>query len=227
MATEIAAEFLNTWWDRKLAQKYSVQWKHVAAAQLLTEKHFPLVDLGAGSGVFLKFIEDRFPHMKIEGVEMSATAISNKVCSCFISRGNISNWVPAERVITVSLIDVIEHIPDPFQLMENIANHSDYVIISCPNFNFYQARWDVLLGRIPFQNRIGRGGHIYWCQFDSLVSLFRKAGMDVVRVNHLYPKNGNKWLKWMFSLSPTVFAHEFVFELRCRGDSSLNTTAAD
>lgn len=214
MTTESNAGYLDTWWKQKLDQKYGVQWKHIAAAKLLSQSHFPMVDLGAGAGVFLKLIEDRFPGVELSGVEISETAINNKVCASTIAWGDLLSWKPETTVRTVSLIDVIEHIADPEPLLKAISGFSDYLVIACPNFNYLTARWDVLRGAVPFQNRVGRGGHVYWCQYDALIRLFCKTGFNVVGENHIYPKNGNSFLRRLLGWWPSLFAHEFVFVVR-------------
>mgnify|MGYP000096521156 CR=1 FL=1 len=214
MQTEINNDYLDDWWTKKIGQNYDVQPKHVSALQLLAPNHFPLYDLGAGAGVFLKFLEENFPDSNTRGVEISETAISNKKCGSPIEMGDIVKWQPTNDVKTASLIDVIEHIPDPVPLLQNIAIHTEYLLITCPNFNFIQARWDVLTGKIPFQNSVRRGGHVYWCQLESLISVFNQAGLSIVATNHLYPRNGNKVLRYLFSKLPKVFAHEFVFLLK-------------
>ncbi len=214
MTTESNAGDLDAWWSQKLDQKYGVQWKHVAAAQLLSPDHFPMVDLGAGAGVFLKLIEERFPGMELSGVEVSETAIKNKVCASTIAWGDLSSWKPEATVKTVSLIDVVEHIADPEPLLKTISGFSDYLVLACPNFNYLKARWDVLRGGVPFQNRVGRGGHVYWCQYESLIHLFQKTGFVVIGENHIYPRNNNSFLRRLMGWWPSLFAHEFVFMLK-------------
>lgn len=216
MTTESNAGYLDAWWSQKLDQKYGVQWKHIAAAQLLSSNHFPMVDLGAGAGVFLKLIEERFPGVAASGVEISETAIKNKMCSSPIVQGDLASWKAVGRVSTVSLIDVVEHIADPEPLLKSVASFSDYLVLACPNFNYLKARWDVLRGNVPFQNRVGRGGHVYWCQYDSLIRLFEMTGFSVIGENHIYPKNGNSILRRIFGWWPSLFAHEFVFIVRVR-----------
>lgn len=222
MANEKAAQAespaapFDTWWQSKLHHEYGVQWKHVAAARLLGQEHFPLVDLGAGNGVFLKVVEESFPGRSVHGVELSDVAIASKACASRIEQGDVMSWEPSSRVRTISLLDVIEHIPDPLPVLSRLARMSDYLLLACPNFNFLKARLDVLTGRIPFQNGVGRGGHVYWCQLDSLVKCFATAGLDVVATNHLYPKNEVPALRKVMGAWPAVFAHEFVFLLASR-----------
>jgi hypothetical protein len=213
MTAELDTAYLDQWWAEKFKQNYGVQRKHLAAVALLESKCFPLVDLGAGAGIFLRLLEERFPGAKIEGREISETAIANKVCQADISRADIMRWVPPRRVAAVSLIDVVEHIADPEPLLRHVAGYADYVVLTCPNFNFVQARIDVMLGRIPFSNRIGRGGHVYWCQLETLRTFFRRVGLVVKAENHLFPRPQSRALARVFSRWPALFAHEFAFLL--------------
>lgn len=214
MSANTSTEYLDTWWLQKIGSNYGVQWKHIAAAELLQTEHFPIVDLGSGTGVFLKLVEDKFPGFSITGLETSAAAIENKICSSLMEQGNIEHWIPKTQVKTVSLIDVIEHIPNPEPLLINIANNCENLLLACPNFNFIKSRWDMLLGRVPFQNRVGRGGHVYWCQYHQLLELLDKVGFRVVRENHLYPRNNNKFLRAMFNIWPSLLSIEFVLILK-------------
>lgn len=211
MNSQTNTDYLNAWWKQKLGKNYGVQLKHIAAAQLLTSKHFPLADLGAGSGVFLKLLEERFHDAELSGVEISDTAVENKICSSRIEKGNLEFWQPGGNISCISLVDVIEHMPDPELILDNFAKHCEYLLLTCPNFNFIKARWDVLIGRIPFQNRINRGGHIYWCQYELIKKALKRSGFTVIGENHLYPKNHHGLLRRILNLRPAIFAHEFVF----------------
>ncbi len=210
--------FVEKWWQSKLRQPYEMQPKHSAAFSLLNEDSFPLVDLGAGNGVFLKTIEDNFSGKELincKGIELSKFAIENKVCCATIEQGSILDWYPKEKnVKTVSLVDVIEHLYNPEELLKHVLSYSNYVLIVCPNFNFFKARMEVLLGKIPFQNKPRRGGHVYWCQYESLLGLFERCGLKVISERHLFPKNHWKISRSIGVLRPSFFAHEFVFLLQ-------------
>jgi len=209
-------QYVNSWWLKKLQADYEVEQKHIAAGQLLTEASLPLVDLGAGTGVFMRLLEEKFPTGNITGVELSDLAISNKICQSPIIQQNINTWRSDSTVKTVSLIDVIEHIPDPEPLIQQLCQQTEHILIACPNFNFIKARVDILLGKIPFQNRTRRGGHVYWCQLKSLRALFDRTGLVIKQENHLYPKNYMPWIRTLLNLAPATFAHEFVFLLQVK-----------
>lgn len=209
--------YVDTWWEPKLKQSYDLQPKHKAALSLIRETDFPLVDLGAGNGVFLKAIEEKFPDKSCYGVELSHLAVSQKICQSPIEEGNIIEWEPGhQEVRTATLIDVLEHLDDPSLLLRQVANYASIAIIACPNFNFLQARIDMLLGKIPFQNKPARGGHVYWCQYDSLLKLFAECNFRVMAEQHLYPQHHNPWIRKIGKLRPPLFAHEFIFLLSRR-----------
>jgi|GEM_PF-5827333 len=210
-------DYLDHWWEGKLTQNYTTQPKHLGAGELLEKEHFPLVDLGCGPGVFLKHLEECFPGENLFGLEISNTAIENKICASPVERGEVQSWAPTTKVTTISLIDVIEHIPDPGPLLTRLSTIADYFLLACPNFHYFQARIDVALGRIPFQNRVARGGHVYWCEYNSLIELCRGCGLEVIKSNHLYPKHQWKWLRRILGCKPSLFAHEFVFLLKRKG----------
>lgn len=208
----------DIWWSKKIEEKYDVQPKHLAAIKYIDVNSFPLLDVGAGPGVFLGQIENGFPGANVSGIEMSQEAVKRKLCKAPIQCAEIFSWEGNATYRTVSLIDVIEHLQDPASALKKINKICTHLIVACPNFNFLGARFDMLLGRIPFQNRVGRGGHIYWCQYDSLLALFRSAGFVVRGENHLFPKNESSLLRFFLRLFPSVFAHEFVFFLEKKND---------
>lgn len=205
--------YAEAWWNNKLPHGVGIQAKHRAVAELVEESSFPLVDLGAGNGCFLRLLEERYPGADISGIEFSQGAAASKVCKAPIVHADISTWSPSGGgPNTLTLIDVIEHQPDPMPLLRHLHGAAPRLIIACPNFSYLTARVDVFRGRIPFQNRPARGGHVYWCQYRALHALFLQAGYRVVRENHLYPKH--KWTRKFLSAMPALFAHEFIFLLQ-------------
>lgn len=207
--------YLDSWWKEKKDQGYCTQAKHLSVLGTLMPEDFPLVDLGTGDGTFLSLVEEAFPGQHCEGVEVSSEAIRGKKCSSRIFHSDLFHWRDSERKFsTVTLIDVIEHLPNPEALFMQLAETATHLILACPNFSFLLARLDMLIGKIPFQNREARGGHIYWCQYSSLRRLFSQTGFEVAQEMHLFPRNNNRLLRAIFQMRPSLFAHEFVFRLR-------------
>lgn len=214
MGRNVSEKYFDSWWHDKLRDGYGLQHKHLAAAELLDESCFPLLDIGAGTGIFLKLLEEKKRDAGIEGLELSEQAILARSCASRIHHGDIMSWRPTAPVVTASLLDVIEHMQDPEALLRRVGSYARFVLVTCPNFNFLKARLSVLAGEIPFQNKAARGGHVFWCQHENLLEIFRATGFEVLAVNHLYPKNHLKIVKKLLSKWPGIFAHEFVFLLK-------------
>ena len=209
-----------TAWDglwRDRLQRYGTpQRKHRIALALLqgAAPAFPLVDVGAGPGTFLKLVEEAFPAAAACGIDASGFAAQQRFCASDIIEGSAETWRPPAKVATVACIDVIEHVPSPEPFLAHIASYADRIILICPNFNFYQQRIDVLLGRIPFQNKPQRGGHVYWCQYASLRKLFASCRLSVEAELHEYPKHDWRLARAIGGLRPALFASAFGFRLR-------------
>jgi hypothetical protein len=205
---------LDQWWETKKSMGYAMQPKHKALLSMIGEDCFPLVDLGAGTGVFLDAVEHAYPGREAFGVELSGGAILNKVCASEIVRSGLLEWEPGHRSVKVAtIIDVLEHLDNPEEVLRHVAGFAPTLVIACPNFSHFSARWAVLLGRVPFQNRLERGGHVYWCQYRGLRALFDRCGYAVAEERHLYTKHAISALRALFSLRPSLMAHEFLFKL--------------
>jgi 2-polyprenyl-3-methyl-5-hydroxy-6-metoxy-1,4-benzoquinol methylase len=209
-------EFLNNWWKIKGSNNKSPALKHFHVMSLISKHSFPLCDIGAGLGLFMRLLEGNWSDKKIFGVDGSNYAVLNKQCTSEIYFSDIRSWAPSEHVETVTMIDVLEHLPEPKKVLEHVKSYTNHLIIACPNFNFIKGRLEMLLGDIPFQNRIGRGGHVYWCNYYELRKMFSELSLEIVEECHMYPRRKNKLLGYFFSKFPAVFAHEFIFKLRLK-----------
>lgn len=207
-------EFLNNWWKIKGESISLPALKHLYVMKGIDDNSFPLCDLGSGVGVFMLLLEKTWPGRKIFGVDGSDYAVLNKCCSSQIYCADVVHWIPVDSVEMVTMIDVLEHLPDPKKALKNIKTYTNQLIIACPNFNFIKGRFEMLVGRIPFQNKVSRGGHVYWCNYFELKRLFSELSMEIVEEYHIYPREKNKLLRYFFSKWPSVFSHEFIFKLK-------------
>ena len=71
-----------------------------------------LLDVGAGNGAFLNFIEKTKLNIQTKGVEYSIGGIRNKVCQSEIIQGSIDDLKLANQSFDcISALEVIEHLP--------------------------------------------------------------------------------------------------------------------
>jgi len=204
-------EYYDNWWINK--EYLFPKKKHNVALDLVSNEMFPIIDMGCGNGILISELEKKYSNKEVFGIDSSATAIKKKVCKSNIIEFDIEKWEDYSEIKTVILVDVIEHMLNPYNLIKKISENVKNIIIVCPNFNFINQRFQMLFGKIPFQNKISRGGHVFWCQYIELKRMFNDLGLKIKKENHLYPKESIKSIKVILKKRPSVFAHEFAFLL--------------
>lgn len=139
-----------------------------------------ILDVGCGSGTFLKVIKDKFNPI-IEGIDPSSNAVeAGKENGLVIKKGFIKD-IPAEnRYDIIYMLHVIEHLDDPtseLKYLYELLNHNGKLIIGTPNtrslerylFGKYWDGWDA-------------PRHIYIFNTKSLKYLLKNIGFEEVQV---------------------------------------------
>jgi methionine biosynthesis protein MetW len=173
-----------------------------------------VLDLGVGDGALLQYM---LQYKKIEafGLDVSPKAVEfcraqglnvvladiNKPISDFLN-GQYDYIICSE---------IIEHLPDPEGLLNNLRPFARKgIIVSIPNTGYYQHRLRLLFGRFPLQWVVTPGEHLrYWTQAD--FHWWAKALK--FEIKREVPYEGTRGLKDVW---PSLFAAAFVYEL---GDS--------
>ncbi|MBM2842117.1 MAG: methyltransferase [Bacteroidetes bacterium] len=102
-----------------------------------------LIDIGSGTGMFLKTARDH--GFKVEGLEISkdVTAFGNKTWGLSIKHGNLHDSIfPANRYDVVTLWHVFEHLHEPLTAAKqlfDLTKPGGFLVIAVPNFNSIQA----------------------------------------------------------------------------------------
>lgn len=104
---------------------------------------YNIIDIGSGSGFFVKELLNTFPD-KINicyliDTEYTAKEITDSLGTKFVKQNTIPNSISNSMVV---LMDVLEHLEDDFQMLNDIKNNSignaNYFFITVPAF---QALW--------------------------------------------------------------------------------------
>lgn len=174
-------EFENKRW-RESSQK--IVFRHRVALEFISGGR--ILDLGCGDGLFMTML-------KKKGVDCVGVDISPEAVNSCIEKGldarlcNIeSDSLPfvADEFDAVVLLDNLEHLFYPDALIEKAKRVGRQIIISVPNFNSLPARIQVLLGRVPENNRPNKG-HVYWFNYNVLKNILKDSNLEIVemRVN--------------------------------------------
>lgn len=146
------------------------------------------LDLGCGGLSNLITLENLFE--KGFGVDIAAypswepLAPRFKTCEHNLDTGPLP--FPDEMFDAVTILMVLEHVFDPFTVVEEIARvtkSKGYLVINVPNIAYIKHRLGLLVGRLPVTSSVNcwdmrewDGGHIHYFTLDRLTWLLQKFG---------------------------------------------------
>lgn len=208
-------DFENEYWA---IRDQGICFRHKAAFELT--KKGVVLDLGCGDGLFLKMLKNK----NIEGIglEVSEVAIAKaKTKGLDVRKFNFAeNKLPFtdNSFETVVLLDVLEHLYQPHKVLKEVHRvlRRD-LVISVPNSNSLPARIQMLLGRIPENNK-HRQGHIYWISYSIIKDLLRETGfiIEEMKVNSFFSwaPGIKNLMQFLAEIKPSIFALNFVIKAR-------------
>lgn len=206
----------DTYWDNKapgqLGQLSEWRRKRAQAFTDILVDGDSILDLGVGDGALLLYMGER-KKLTMHGLDVSKKAVDfcraqglnvdladiNQPISAFLKG-------PYDYIICS---EIIEHLPDPESLMNNLRQHARKgIIISIPNTGFFHHRLRLLMGRFPLQWVVTPGEHLrYWTLAD-----FRwwakQMGFEIVKE---VAYQGTPGLKDVW---PSLFSAAFVYQLK-------------
>ena len=127
-------------WIYQLVKKWSIQQK----AQLIFKQNSgvgSLLDIGAGTGDFLKFAKDK--GWEIYGVEPNMKASSLAMKKGVILKSSLSEFQERQFDV-ITLWHVLEHIPnleETVQLLSKMVKPNGSLIIAVPNYKSFDAKF--------------------------------------------------------------------------------------
>ena len=149
------------------------------------------MDVGSGPGLFLQKGKER--GWKVKGIEPSkkAAAYSRDVLGLNISEEFLDKKSASkmEKFDVVNLGEVLEHVPDPLDilnLVNSLLDDEGLICIIVPNdFNPFQLLLRDHMSFDPWW--VMPPHHINYFDFDSLGSLVTKAGFKVIHQESTFP----------------------------------------
>ncbi|WP_152973309.1 class I SAM-dependent methyltransferase [Lacinutrix mariniflava] len=136
-----------------------------------------LLDIGCGTGAFLKTAQDN--GWKVSGIEPNekARAIANKSCSnSVLDTEELKNYIN-ESFDVITLWHVLEHLPNlesQVATLKKLLKPNGTLVIAVPNFKSYDA-----LHYKNFWAAFDVPRHLWHFSKDSISKLFLKEGMKV------------------------------------------------
>ncbi|MDD5750406.1 MAG: methionine biosynthesis protein MetW [Candidatus Pacebacteria bacterium] len=179
----------------------------------------PVLDLGCGDGIFLKMLQDK--GIKGQGLDISDVAVEKAIKRGLAAERfdfSAANLPFADGSFkTVVLLDVLEHLYQPQNILREARRMAGEMVAAVPNFNSLPSRLQMLSGRVP-ENNLAKKGHIYWFNSKILRKVLKESGWRVTetRTNTFFEhyfllKNIFVFLAKVF---PGLFALSFVVKAK-------------
>ncbi len=175
-----------------------------------------VLDVGCGDGLFLGMLNEK--DFNAQGVDMSDEGVKKckeKGFDAVVYDASGGKLPFADNEFdSVVLLDILEHLYSPEDLLKEATRVSKkYVVISVPNFNSIPARLQVLLGKVPENNRPNKG-HVYWFNYLNLTDMLKKNNLEIVafEANTFLASRllVGPMMKLLTKKFPTLFALSFV-----------------
>lgn len=178
--------------DREYAEEEEGRGRNFSAILNRLDK-FPLpnkrlLDVGAASGIFLNLARKR--GYEIRGIEpsRSLTADARKRYGIELFVGTLDGFRDERKFSVVTLLDILEHLPDPAGFMGRVSaltEEGGILVVVTPDIDSLAAR---LAGKRWWHFRIA---HVAFFNRQSLRFLLEKSGFEII---------SRKRYAWNFSL---------------------------
>jgi SAM-dependent methyltransferase len=99
-------------WHSERFESVDEQQRLAACASLIPADASSVVDIGAGQGAFLRWLEEHRPDLRLAGIERARSAIDAAVCATPIIHASIEALPFGDRSYDVATaLEVLEHLP--------------------------------------------------------------------------------------------------------------------
>ena len=164
-------------------------------ASFLNDPPGVVLDVGCGGGATGKLIKTKFPGTRVIGIERNPSAaahagqfIDDVICAS-LDDVDLAQHVGDVKIDTVLLLDVLEHLYDPWHALVKIRGWlaaGTRVIASVPNIRNLQSLDDLAAGRWEYgPNGVLDITHVRFFTRETLRRLFEEPGYTVTQMEPL------------------------------------------
>ena len=161
----------------------------------LAEAPGTVLDIGCGGGATGKAIKEKFPGTRVLGIEVNPNAAEHArqwldaVACARVEDVDAARDFPRERFDTVLLLDVLEHMYDPWHALVHVGGwlaSGARVVASVPNVRNLATLSQIAGGRFDYDaSGVLDITHLRFFTRSTLHELFSQTGYDVTRIDPL------------------------------------------
>jgi len=164
-----------------------------------------IMDVGCGAGQVGALLKEKDCHVVGVELDAEAAALARKVLDEVIVER--AERLHREDLVgtfdAIMLLDVLEHVPDPFLLLTNLRKYladGGSLIISIPNAVHWTVRKMVLRGNFSYEEYgILDRNHLRFFTRDSFIRLLDEARLEVTEVRYAFWLDSHHYNRWYLS----------------------------
>jgi 2-polyprenyl-3-methyl-5-hydroxy-6-metoxy-1,4-benzoquinol methylase len=196
---------------------------------LLPERATRILEVGAGAGGTLKWLKTIYPEAETTGVELNSDLGEELKRNVDVSIiGNIEDClVKLKSYDLILLLDVLEHIIDPTDMLRNIVQRLDrsgHAIVSVPNIAFLGVSLPLLLQRrfTYMESGILDRTHVKFFVEDTALALLNEANLDVTMglISGMQGPKSRLLNRLSFGLLKHYLGRQYIMRGERRGDAA-------
>lgn len=170
-------------------------------ASFLNDPPGVVLDIGCGGGATGKLVKEKFPETRVIGIESNPHAAAHArqhlddVLCASIDDVNLAEHVGNVAIGTVLLLDVLEHLYDPWRALTRIRgwlSPDTRILASVPNIRNLANLDELAAGRWTYgPNGVLDITHVRFFTKQTLRQMFEETGYTVLRME---PLTQPKWI---------------------------------
>lgn len=138
-----------------------------------------VVEVGCGAGAVLAELERDFPNTTFKGYDIAADAatfwVKHQSANISFEVGDFIQ-INKHHFDILLLLDVVEHVPEPFSFLVSLRGHADYFVFHIP----LDLSSISVLREKPLLHVRNKVGHIHYFTKGLAISLLEECGYSVI-----------------------------------------------
>lgn len=214
------ADYDEYWKERTSTEPAPRELDRFKTIARLVGRNEKVLDIGCGDGSFQRHLQQVHPSCQSLGVDTSSEAVSvaqKHGCTAQVldTSKTLRNQIPGDWDV-VTLMEVIEHVPDAENLMRQVLEFRPRrIFVTIPNVGCLKHRLRLMFGgRFPITTIVYHmKEHVrFWtaADFEEWAAVFN---LEIHSIHGQFSR-GDRFVEWATRRYPSLFSPQIIYELR-------------